>query len=117
MAARPRRAEPVMSGFRGDLGRLGERAGEFGEHAAEAQRIADGLRHAVESAGECWGRDEVGASFAATHRERADRAVEEAGGLAGALRDLGSEFAGVAADYRRIDRDQAEELGRITGQG
>ena len=106
-----------MSGFRGDPGQLAKRAGEFEEHAGRAEGIAADLRQAVQAAGECWGADDIGASFAATHRDRADRALDGLGGMGARLRELGAEFGGAAAEYQRVDAGQAEELGRITGQG
>ncbi|GAA2781489.1 hypothetical protein [Saccharopolyspora taberi] len=106
-----------MNGFRGDPEQLAKRAAEFEEHAGRAQRISADLRGAVDSAGECWGRDAIGASFAATHQERARRTADELAAMGGRLRDLGAKFGGAAAEYRQVDAGQAEELGRTTGQG
>ncbi|GAA0526612.1 hypothetical protein GCM10011581_12980 [Saccharopolyspora subtropica] len=106
-----------MGGFRTDLGRLGSSVGEFEDLAGRAQRIADELRQAVAAAGACWGGDDIGASFARTHRARADRALDDLGAIAVRLREMGAKFAETAATTRQVDAGGADELGRTTGRG
>ncbi|MDA3647841.1 hypothetical protein LZ318_37420 [Saccharopolyspora indica] len=106
-----------MSGFRSDLGQLGKHAGEFDDLAGQAQQIADTLRRAVESAGDCWGGDEIGASFAQAHCGRAEQALSDLGEMSSRLRGMGSKFAAAAATTQQVDADNAEELGRIAGRG
>ncbi|KAA5833699.1 hypothetical protein ABT337_32910 [Saccharopolyspora hirsuta] len=106
-----------MSGFRSDLGRLSEHASEFDDLAGRAQQIADTLRQAVESAGACWGGDEIGANFARAHCGRADQALSDLGEMSSRLRGMGSKFAAAAATTQQVDADNAEELGRIAERG
>jgi hypothetical protein len=106
-----------MGGFRTDTERLAQRAGEFEDLAGQAQRIADTVRQAVESAGACWGDDEFGERFAAAHAPRADATLAAAGELPGELRALGQKFADTARTTRRTDADNADELRRLTGEG
>lgn len=106
-----------MGGFRSDTERLTRRAGEFEDLAGQAQRIADTVRQAVESAGACWGDDEFGERFAAAHAPRADAALAAAGALPGELRALGEKFADTAETSRRTDSDNADALRRLTGEG
>ncbi|TDC96407.1 hypothetical protein E1161_02715 [Saccharopolyspora aridisoli] len=106
-----------MGGFRSDIERLAQRAGEFEDLADQAQRIADTVRQAVESAGACWGDDEFGERFAAVHAPRADATLAAASALPGQLHALGRKFADTAETSRRTDADNADELRRLTGEG
>lgn len=99
-----------MSGFRADVDQLARRASEFEDLAGRARRIAADLRHAIEAAGECWGRDEVGQRFAAVHQQPAGNAIEHVEQLAGQLRAIGGNFAETAATYRRADATGVAEL-------
>ncbi|MER5393540.1 hypothetical protein [Saccharopolyspora sp. NPDC002686] len=106
-----------MSGFRSDLGQLSKHAGEFEDLAGQAQKIADALRQAVESAGDCWGGDEIGASFAKAHCGPAEQALSDLGGMSERLRGMGSKFAAAADTTKQVDAANAEELRRIAGGG
>lgn len=108
-----------MNGFRSDVEQLAGKAGEFEDHAAHARRVAEDLRRAVESAGRCWGSDEIGRSFAATHQHRAEQALEALEALPGRLDEMGAKFAASAETYRRVEETNVEEFadGRITGRG
>ena len=107
----------AMTGFRSDPAQLAKHAGEFEGLAGQAQRIADTLRQAVESAGDCWGGDDIGASFARTHRPQADQALQDLGAVAGRLRDMGGKLGAAAATTQEADAGNAGELGRIAGRG
>ncbi|MGP4015617.1 WXG100 family type VII secretion target [Saccharopolyspora sp. 5N708] len=106
-----------MGGFRSDLGKLGEHASEFDDLAGRAQRIADTLRGVVEAAGACWGGDDIGANFARSHCDRADRALDELSGMSAGLREMGAKFAATAATTQQADVGGADGLGRISGGG
>lgn len=106
-----------MGGFRYDTTRLTEHAGEFADHAAHARRIAAALRRAVESAGACWGDDEIGERFAAAHRGPAEEALAALEELPERLREVGDKFAATAETNRRTDLANAEELDRLAGRG
>ncbi|RRO13242.1 hypothetical protein EIL87_24040 [Saccharopolyspora rhizosphaerae] len=106
-----------MGGFRSDVERLAQRAGEFDDVAVHAQRIADALRRAVEDTGACWGDDEFGTRFAATHRPQADEALAALGRLPGELRGFGEDLAAAADTTRRADTAGADALRRLAGEG
>ncbi|MDI2032164.1 hypothetical protein QFW96_26340 [Saccharopolyspora sp. TS4A08] len=106
-----------MGGFRSDVERLAQRAGEFEDLAGRARSIADALRRAVDDTDTCWGDDEFGQRFDAAHRPQADAALAAADELPGKLRDLGEKFAAAADTTRRTDADQADALRRIAGEG
>lgn len=106
-----------MNGFRVDSERLHAQAGEFGELAGQAQRIADDLRHAVESAGPCWGSDEIGQRFAGAHQRQAAQALDGLTALSGELKGMGTKFAETAATHQQVDQANAGGLERTAGQG
>ncbi|GAA2339060.1 hypothetical protein GCM10009854_14370 [Saccharopolyspora halophila] len=106
-----------MGGFRNDFTRLTEHAGEFADHASHARRIAATLREAVESAGACWGDDEIGERFSATHRGPAEAALAAVEELPERLREVGDEFAATAETSRRTDSANAAELDRLADRG
>lgn len=106
-----------MNGFRGDLDKLTSHAGELGDLAGEAKRIADDLRHAVESAGACWGNDEIGARFAQSHQKPAEDALAALHELPAHLTAMSTKFTETAATYRKVDQSHAGDLGRVPGLG
>ncbi|GAB3296045.1 WXG100 family type VII secretion target [Parasphingorhabdus pacifica] len=106
-----------MSGFRSDLDQLRQYAGRFDDLAGQAGKTARDARAAVESAGPCWGGDEIGAAFAGTHLPGTEQALDELDGLVSGLREMGVKLVETASDQQRTDSDNAGELGRIVGQG
>jgi hypothetical protein len=106
-----------MSGFRSDIGRLAKRATEFDDLAGRAERLARDLRQSAESSSPCWGNDEIGQRFAASHQPRAQQALDELGALPGQLRDMGAKFADTASDQQRVDANNADVLGARAQQG
>jgi uncharacterized protein YukE len=106
-----------MGGFRSDLASLSKHAGEFTDHAEDARRTATALRRAVESAGACWGEDEIGRRFAAAHRAPADAAMAAVEEIPGRLREMGDKLAATADATRDTDRANADDLGRLAGEG
>jgi uncharacterized protein YukE len=106
-----------MSGFRSDTGQLAQRAEEFDELAGQAERLTRALRQSAESAGQCWGTDAIGQSFAATHQQRAQQTLDELGELPGRLRDMGAKFAETASNQRHVDAANADMLGVHAEQG
>ncbi|MFC7341449.1 hypothetical protein [Saccharopolyspora griseoalba] len=105
-----------MSGFRSDLASLSGRADEFAEHAERARRAAADLRRAVESAGQCWGRDEIGQRFAAAHRAPAEETLAAVEEIPGRLREMGDKLAATADTARSADLANADEIGRLAGE-
>ncbi len=109
-----------MSGFRSDVDRLTARAHEFGDLAVQARRLADDLRRAVEATGECWGADEVGSRFAATHLPASRETLDRVERMSSRLGEMGGDLAGTARTYRDADEANAaalEKSARSAGSG
>lgn len=109
-----------MNGFRSDIPKLAEKAAEFDDLAGQAQRIADELHRAIDSAGRCWGSDEIGSRFASGHQKPAEQALQQVNDMHGKLAEMGVNFAETADTYRRVDTSNAEDLdvlARDLGQG
>ncbi|KAA2251250.1 hypothetical protein F0L68_38195 [Solihabitans fulvus] len=100
----------TADGFRSDHQRLAEHAGEFTGLASRAGDITGELRRALEQAGDCWGSDAVGRSFAASHVRAATETLGRVGGLSDGLGDVGQRFAATAETYRQVDEDNAAAL-------
>lgn len=105
-----------MNGFQVHLDQLTRRAGELDDLAGRADRIAAELRDAVESSAGCWGSDDIGQRFAATHDKPARDAVDEVTAMPGALRGISAKFTQAAAQYRGVDEGSAADLGRLAGR-
>lgn len=108
-----------MTGFRSENDRLAERAGEFDDLAGQARRIADDLRRAVEADGRCWGSDEIGQRFAATHVPAGENALRRVERMSNGLAEMGSKLADTARTYHDVDEAGAVALGesaRPSGQ-
>lgn len=97
-------------GFSADPDAMARHAERFDGLGERAARIHDELSDALRDAGDCWGADEVGKSFAAGHVERADATVADLGGLPERLGDMRTRLTGTAAGYRETDRDAAGSL-------
>lgn len=103
-----------MGGFHSDLENLSARAGEFADHAERAKRVATSLRQVIESAGACWGEDEIGRRFAAAHHAPADAALASVEEIPGRLLEMGEGLAATADTTRAADLSNADQLGRLT---
>ncbi|SFB34240.1 PE family protein [Amycolatopsis marina] len=91
-------------GFAADPDRLLVVAGDFDGLAARAAAIATELGGVLAGATvPPWGDDEVGRGFAASHEQRAIRALDRIEGLAGELAAMGARFSSAAAAYRDAD--------------
>ncbi|RZS33865.1 hypothetical protein EV193_11015 [Herbihabitans rhizosphaerae] len=102
-------------GFQADGERIVSEAGEFGPLADRAATIHKELNAALESAGPCWGDDEVGRSFAAAHTASADTALGDLGGLAEKLGDVGSRYTAAGHTYTDVE-ERGERRFRAPGQ-
>jgi len=100
-----------MTGFRADPDRLAARARDFQGLAETAEAIVAELTGELEAAGRCWGSDDVGQSFAATHVAAADDALRRLGALGGQLADVGVRFTDLARSYRDADDSGARAIG------
>lgn len=100
----------MSEGFFADADRIAARSEDFEGYAERARAIARSLESQLRATGAAWGSDEIGARFAATHVERADRTFERIAGLEHDLREAGTRFAGAAAGYRSVDRDARDRI-------
>lgn len=99
------------SGFSVDAGSLARHAERFDGLAEEVGRIQGELRDALGEAGDCWGSDAVGQSFAAGHVEPSETTMSELGALPDLLSDVRGKLAGTAAGYRETDEGSAADFG------
>ncbi|MGQ0838394.1 hypothetical protein [Actinokineospora sp.] len=100
-----------MDGFRAEVDRLAERADEFAGLAEQADAIHRDLVDRLGAAGPCWGADEVGQSFSATHTAPADETVGSLAALPALIGDVGGRFADTARGYESGERDNTRLLG------
>lgn len=99
------------SGFSADAGSLARHAERFDGLAEEVGRIQGELRDALGEAGDCWGSDAVGQSFAAGHVEPSEATMSELDGLPALLSDVRGRLTETAAGYRETDEGAAADLG------
>ncbi|WP_018682386.1 hypothetical protein [Actinokineospora enzanensis] len=99
-----------MDRFQADAARLADRAGHFDGYAERAGAIHRELADRLAAAGDCWGTDDVGHSFAAAHTAPADRTLTALGGLPARLGDVGGRFHDTAHAYRDTDTANATAL-------
>jgi uncharacterized protein YukE len=95
----------MSSGFSADPARLRQHGGEFAGHADRAAAIHSQLSDALGEAGECWGDDEAGRSFAAGYTQPAQDTLGTLGGLQAGLADVGDRFTGTADRYEQAEQD------------
>jgi hypothetical protein len=100
----------VTDSFSVDAEQLAERAGRFAGLAERADRIHRDLAERLGTAGQCWGTDEIGASFAAVHAEPADETLSAMGGLSGKLTDVGDRFVSNASGYAEGELDNVRRF-------
>ncbi|HVV19371.1 MAG TPA: hypothetical protein VHF06_08045 [Pseudonocardiaceae bacterium] len=97
----------VDKGFQVDPAKLARHADEFPGYADQMSAIHGELSGALDQAGQCWGDDAVGQSFAAGHVAPASGTLDQLGALPGRLRDVGERFHATAANYRQGDEHAA----------
>ncbi|QUQ70898.1 hypothetical protein [Kutzneria sp. CA-103260] len=97
-------------GFSTDVDLVLDRASQLDGLSDTAQAIFKELSDALDAAGQCWGTDQVGQSFASGYTDAAEATFELVKALPGQLTDVG----GRLADHAHIHRsaDQAIATGR-----
>ncbi len=100
----------MADGFRAETTRLITEAGRFDGLVTRVEAIHRDLADQLAAAGECWGTDEVGQSFAATHVPSAEEVLGALGGLPGKLGAVGGHFGDTARTYRAGDGDNARTI-------
>ena len=91
-------------GFSTDVDRVLDRAGQLDGLSDTAQSIFKELSDALSAAGECWGTDQVGQSFAGGYTESAEATLELVKALPGQLTDVGGRLARHAHIHRSADQ-------------
>ena len=93
-----------MTGFSTDVDRVLDRAGQLDGLAGTAQTIFTELSDAVAAAGECWGSDSVGRSFAVGYTDAAAATFALVKALPGQLADVGGRLTEHARIHRSVDQ-------------
>jgi hypothetical protein len=104
-----------MAGFQVDPAKLARHAAEFPGLAEQAGAIHGELSTALAAAGQCWGGDAAGRSFAEGHVHPADGTLAGLSALPGQLTDVGDRFTATAVGYRQVDEYGANVIGGIDG--
>ncbi len=104
-----------MTGYEADLDRLDSGARELHGFAGQAKDIAGTLDKALAAFGACWGDDEVGRSFAASHEKPSSDAAGALSGLSTTLGDVGDKLAATAETYRHVEESNLSAMRRLDG--
>lgn len=91
-------------GFSTDVERVLDRAGQLDGLSGTAQTIFTELSDALAEAGQCWGSDQVGQSFATGYAESAETTFGLVKALPGQLTDVGGRLAEHARIHRAADQ-------------
>jgi uncharacterized protein YukE len=102
----------VNDGFRVDHEALARHAGEFGDLAGRAGKIAGELNTGLDALGSPWGDDEVGQSFSAVYSGPSRQTRSGVDAAAGQLDDMGTRLKTMAAGYRDVDSNAAVNINR-----
>jgi len=94
----------MTDGFQVDPAALARHAADFPALADRAGRIHGELAAALDAAGRCWGDDAAGNAFAAGHEAPAGQTLDELGGLAGRLGEVGDGLTTMARAYQQSDQ-------------
>ncbi len=97
-------------GFSTDVDLVLDRAGQLDTLSDTAQSIFTELSDALDAAGQCWGTDQVGQSFATGYLDAAEATFALVKGLPGQLTDVGGRLTKHAHIHRSAD--QAVATGR-----
>jgi hypothetical protein len=104
-----------MTGFEADADALTARAAEFPGLAERVGKIHSELSDALGTAGQCWGADSVGQSFATAHVGPSDATLGRLNSLPDQLGEVGVRFAGTGAAYRAQDSTGVTRLNATDG--
>ncbi|MGW4767777.1 hypothetical protein ACWEO2_06995 [Nocardia sp. NPDC004278] len=84
---------------------------EFEDIGADAQRILDQLKAALEREGEPWGRDTPGKAFAETYVPDRDKGIAALAKTVASLREEGKIVSDLVDSFDRQDRESANLIG------
>ena len=99
-----------MTGYEVDTAKLRKHAGDFPGLAGQMSGVHRDLSGALDEAGECWGDDPVGRSFAEGHAQAAGRTLDQLGALPGRITDLSDRLHQTATAYEQVEQANAESL-------
>jgi uncharacterized protein YukE len=99
-----------MSGYQVDTAKLRQHADEFPDLADRMSGVHRDLASALDQAGDCWGDDPVGRSFAGTHLRAAARTLDQLGALPGRITDVGDRLHRTATAYDQVEQANVESL-------
>ena len=85
-------------------------SGQFSGLAQRAGTIHTDLDGVLGETGACWGDDEVGRSFAATHLTGANDALGKLGALSGQLTDVGNRYETTGKTYASLEDHGAQRF-------
>jgi uncharacterized protein YukE len=100
----------TAGGFSTDVDLVLDRAGQLDGLSGTADAIASELADALARAGQCWGNDQVGASFASGYTDAAEATFALVKGLPSELSDIGGRLAKTARIHRELDQRIATGL-------
>jgi uncharacterized protein YukE len=98
----------TADGYRADPAALRAHGATFSSYADRAGAIHRQLSQALEDAGDCWGSDAAGQSFAAGHLPGAQGTLAAIGGLPDKLTGVGEKFTSTADGYDQAEQDNAQ---------
>jgi prepilin-type processing-associated H-X9-DG protein len=104
-----------MTGFQADPAKLARHAADFPGLAEQAGSIHGELTTALAAAGQCWGADAAGQSFADGHVRPANGTLDQLAALPGRLTDVGDRCTATAARYQQVDEYSASVIGGVDG--
>lgn len=89
---------------------------EFEDIGADAQRMLEQLKSALERAGEPWGKDTPGQAFAETYVPDRDKAIASLAKTVASLREEGKIVSDLVESFDRQDRESARTIGDTAQQ-
>ncbi|MFI6361117.1 hypothetical protein ACIBG0_00060 [Nocardia sp. NPDC050630] len=84
---------------------------EFDDIGADAQRVLDQLKAALEREGEPWGKDAPGQAFAETYVPDRDKGIASLAKTVASLREEGKIVSDLVESFDRQDRESARSIG------
>lgn len=102
------------SSMRHDLEGIRRAGKKIGNAGADLATVLNTLSSALDSAGECWGKDEAGENFGKDYVPSADSCRSALTSLVDALGGIDENLQQTAADSEQRDQQQARELGNLS---
>ncbi|WP_157227064.1 hypothetical protein [Nocardia asiatica] len=100
----------MAQSLRVDQERLRALVPEFEDIGADAQRVLNELKAAIEREGDCWGDDPAGKAFERTYLPDAEKGVASLTKTVESLREEGKIVAGLVDDFDQQDLDGVRRI-------